>query len=246
MRAAGGRGRGGRVACACLLAGLLAGCANTGTSPAKPEGLGPRSLVKTDIDRVLEAHQREIFGSLKVLAEKLYRRNPHEWRERGRQPSLEAALARLFDTDHRWVLPELGELRDVDALQLAFRQDYGGDRVAAFIVGLGSMVQAAFNDRTEIYITDELDPQRLYNCARNVEIAAWKLANTRGADGRLLLLSNDTGGADGEPPNLSFEREIGKLIARLDMASLIVADKNNRLVVRVVQTVATAVFLPVH
>lgn len=229
-----------------LLACLPAGCANTGTRPASNDGLGPRSLVKGDIDRVLEAHQREAFASLRVLAEKLYRRNPVQWRARGGQASLEAALARLFEREHAWSLPELGGLRGVDALQLAFREDFGGDRVAALTVGLGSMVQAAFNNRTEIYITDDLDPQKLYNSARNVEIAAWKLAGSVDAQGRPLLLSNETRGADGAPPNLSFEREIGKLVARLDMAALIVADKNNRLVVRAVQTLATAVFLPVH
>ena len=65
--------------------------------------------------------------------------------------------------------------------------------VAAFIAGMGSMLNAAFEEKTEFFMLDDLDPQKLYNSARNLEIAAWKLANARDAGGALLLLSNETG-----------------------------------------------------
>ena len=39
------------------------------------------------------------------------------------------------------------------------------------------MIFLACGGKTEFYITDSLDAQKLYNSARNVEIAAWKLAN---------------------------------------------------------------------
>ena len=45
--------------------------------------------------------------------------------------------------------------------------------------------------------------------------------------------------------NLSFEREIGRLVGLLDFLSVVVADKNGRTVNRVMQNLATAVFLPV-
>ena len=60
--------------------------------------------------------------------------------------------------------------------------------------GLGSMIQAAFNDKTELFLLDDLDPQRLYNAARNVEIAVWKLSNARDPRGELYLLSNEAAG----------------------------------------------------
>jgi hypothetical protein len=44
--------------------------------------------------------------------------------------------------------------------------------------------------------------------------------------------------------NLSFEREFGRLIGNLDLLTQTVADKTNRTVVKVVQNIATAVFLP--
>ena len=55
------------------------------------------------------------------------------------------------------------------------------------------MIAQAYNDKSQFYLTDSLDAQRLYNAARNLEIAAWKLANTKGSNGELLLLSNEMG-----------------------------------------------------
>jgi hypothetical protein len=221
---------------------LLIGCAGTGTTPRKPPaGLDPNQVVKSDIDRVAEAHQREVFASLKLLAEKLYRRNPREWR-RGGQPSLEAAVARIFEANHGWAFRELDNKRGTDAIHLAFREDYAGDRVLAFIAGLGGMTMTAFNDKTELFLLDDLDPQALFNAARNVEIAVWKLSNATAPNGELYLLSNE--GA-GPVKNLSFEREFGKIIGSLDLLSKIIADKTHRVVAKVFQNLATAIFLPV-
>lgn len=211
---------------------LLAGCAANGK-------LAPGELAKTDIDRVAEAHRHEAFVSLKTLAEKLYRRNPREWKKAG-HPNMDAALAQLFDPQLIW-LPTLEGRRGVDAIAAAFRDDFQGDRVAALIGGMGGMLNAAFNNQAEFYVLDDLDPQKLYNSARNIEIAAWKLANARDAAGNLLLVSNEM-----QPvQNLSFEREFGKLIGNVDLLSKIIADKTNRNVVKVVQNMAAAVFLPV-
>jgi hypothetical protein len=222
---------------------VLAGCAGNATAPGKSTGGGfnTSQLAKTDIDRVAEAHQSEVFSNLRVLAEKLYRRNPRELRKSG-QPSLEAGIARIFEGQHGWVFTELEGKRGTQAIQLAFRDDYQGDRVLAFVAGLGGMVQTAFQDKTEFFLLDDLDPQDLYNAARNVEIAVWKLSHDRSAQGELFLLSNE--GA-GPVPNLSFEREFGKIIATLDVLSKIVTGKGNRTVVKIVQNLATAIFLPI-
>lgn len=229
-----------------LLTGLclLTACAGSGTAPSKAtrSNFHPSQLAKTDIDRIAEAHQREIFLSLRLLAEKLYRRNPQELKKGG-QASVEAGVARIFEGWHGWKFPELQGARGTQAIHLAFREDYQGDRVLAFIAGLGNMIQGAFNDKTEFFLTDDLYPQSLHNAARNVEIAVWKLSNARDARGNLLLLSNE--GA-GPVPNLSFEREFGKIIVSLDVLSKIVADKNNRTIVKVIQNLATAVFLPIR
>jgi hypothetical protein len=45
--------------------------------------------------------------------------------------------------------------------------------------------------------------------------------------------------------NLSSEREFGKIIGSLDVLSKIMADKTNRTVVKIIQNLATTIFLPV-
>jgi len=222
------------------LACLAAACGTTQTADGRSQPtLEPAQLAKTDIDRVAEAHRREVFASLRLLAEKLYKRNPREWKKAG-HASIDAALAKLFDPATAWRLPQLVGKSGSEAVLLAFGADYPGDRVGAYIAGLGAMLHVAFNAKTEFFVVDDLDPQRLHNAARNLEIAAWKLANSRDASGSLLLLSNEIGPV----ANLSFEREFGKMIGSLDVLSKIIADKTNRTVVKVIQSLATAVFLP--
>jgi hypothetical protein len=226
-----------------LFVALMCACARTGTVPPRTSSgsFDPAQLAKTDIDRVAEAHQREIFQNLRLLAEKLYRRNPRELRKAG-HASVGAGVDRIFEGQHQWRFSDLNGARGTRAIHLAFAEDFTGDRVLAFVAGLGGMIQTAFNDKTEFFVLDDLDPQGLYNAARNVEIAVWKLSNARTARGSLFLLSNEGAGA---VPNLSFEREFGKMIAGLDVLSKIVADKDHRTIVKVMQSLATAVFLPI-
>ncbi len=220
---------------------LSTACATHGSSPkSKPTSFEAAQLGKNDIDRVCEVHRQEVFASLKLLAEKLYRRNPREWKKTN-ATGPEEMLARLFDPAAAWRFTELDGRYGVDAIQLALRAEYQGDRVFALVAGLGGMLHAAFDGKTTFYMTDELDPQKLYNAARNVEIALWKLSNDRGVEGAVLLLSNEAG----PPANLSFEREFGKVIGSLDTLSIIVAARSDRNVVKVLQIMASAVFLPI-
>ena len=98
------------------------------------------------------------------------------------------------------------------------------------------------NNKSDFYILDSLNEQKLYNCARNFEVAIWKLNSSKDAAGKPLLFSNEL---DGNKPNLSFEREFGRLIGLLDFQAKVVADKNGRSVSRAAQGVATMIFLPV-
>ena len=226
-----------------LLPALLAGCAQTTEVGNSVSSFEPKQLGKTDIDRVSDIHRREIFASVRVLAEKLYRRNPQEWKKGG-YASREAAIDHLLDPRTGWRLPELGGKHGTDAVLLALSADYGGDRVAAFIAGMGGMLNVAFEEKNEFFMFDSLDPQKLYNSARNLEIAAWKLANARDAAGNLLLLTNEAPTPQ-QPANLSFEREFGKMIGNLDLLSSMIADRGHRTIARTSQSIATAVFLPV-
>jgi len=231
-----------------VLALAVAACA----APSPPSAAGKRAppaaepfriqdLAKGDIDNVAETHLAESLAIVRNLGEKLYRRNPREWRK-GPTKSAEAAIARAFDRSQEWRFAELDYARGADAIHLAFRPEFGGDRVFAFTVGLASMLYQAYGGKEEFYFFDTIEPQSVYNAARNVEIAVWKLSNARDANGQLLLLSNEPAG---DPPNLSFEREFGKLIALQDVLARILAQQENRTLRRIVQQLPTAVFLPV-
>ena len=198
-------------------------------------------VAKADVDIVAEAHMRECLASARLLMQKLYRRNPREWRK-GNYASLEAAVAQAFEGRAQFRFHELGDRRGSEAIILALNPEYSGDRVFAFGVGLASTVFLAYNGKTEFYLTDSLDPQKLYNSARNIEIAAWKLANARNARGEPLLVSNEK---TDDVANLSFEREFGKMIAYQDVMAEVAAQRSNRTIRRIVQTLATAVFLPI-
>jgi hypothetical protein len=235
-----------------LSAVVLAACSTAHTYPPTAPSTGKRTppkeaefhpgqLLKSDADAAAEVHLQESLASARLLMEKLYRRNPRELRKSG-YLTVEAAVERGFDPRYGFRLPEQKDVHGTAAIQLALKSEYAGDRVFAFSVGLAGMIVQAYGDKTEIYLTDTLDAQKLYNAARNVEIAAWKLANARDAAGQPLLLSNEVGG---DVRNLSFEREFGKLIAYQDAMAGVTAQRTNRVIRRVTQGVATLVFLPI-
>jgi hypothetical protein len=223
-----------------VFAMALAACATRVDSQGRRyTDVNPRYLAKSDVDRVVDADRNEVIAGLHRVAARLYRRNPREW-QKGGSATAEAALKRLFSGATNF--PELEGRREGDAALYAFSANYAGDRVLALMAGLLGMVYAAFENKTDFYLLDDLNEQKLYNCARNVEIALAKLSSAKGLGNEPLLLSNDL---DVNRPNLSIEREFGRVIGLLDFLSLVVSDKNGRAITRVTQSVATAIFLPV-
>lgn len=197
-----------------------------------------RYLLKSEIDRVTDVNREEVVAGLMRIADKLYKRNPREWRQAG-LASREAALERLRQ---RQSWPALTGKRERLAAAQAFAEDYRDDRVGALMFGLLTMVDAAFEHKDDFYILDSLNETKLFNAARNMEIAIWKLGHDRNPAGEPYLLSNEL---DVNNRNLSFEREFGRVVGLLDFMAQIVADRNGRTLSRVTQSVATAIFLPV-
>ena len=228
-----------------LAALLLAGCASQnikhkdGSSSVRAYSVS--NLAKSDVDIASELTQREVLKSLRLLTEKLYRRNPQEYRKAGLE-SVDAAVARLFDELPKWPESHLAKFNWEENFKLTFLDGYSGDRVYSFMSALTSMVMASYNHKREFFVTDELSAQKLYNSARNIEVAVWKLSNAKLPSGAKYLISNTL---DGEVPNLSFEREFGKLIADQDLLALLIEDRSNRTITRTLQGVASFVFLPI-
>ncbi|MCX7628227.1 MAG: hypothetical protein N2Z69_07455 [Methylophilaceae bacterium] len=208
--------------------------------PAQQDRSSVAQLGKSDLDRMADVEMRENTQSLRLLMIKLYKRNPRELRK-STPDSLEKMVDWVFEGDHGWKIKRINEAQGIEAIQMALNPDYQGDRVLPLIVGLQTMLIKAHGGKTEFYLTDTLDPQNIYNAARNVEIVAWKLANAKDAHGQPLLLTNELTETE---RNLSFEREFGKIIARLDLYALTLSEKTQRMISRVVQNLATALFLP--
>jgi hypothetical protein len=237
-----------RIVFAFLLLNFLSACTTSGAMPTKkmvPEQQDRSALnqlAKTDFDRITDVEVRENTESLRTLMIKLYKRNPHEL-EKSTSDSAEKMATWVLDgaAQHHYKFESINNLQDTEAIFLAFKADYQGDRVLAFIVGLQTMLIKAHGGKTDFYFTDSVDPQRIYNVARNIEIAAWKLSNSRNAAGNLYLLTNEM---NEKEKNLSFEREFGKMIGRTDLYAITLAEKSERLLSRVMQNLATALFLP--
>jgi hypothetical protein len=206
------------------------------------EGTGVSQLGKSDIDNVLDIHIQQSQDLLRELMLKLYNRNPRELKKSDLKLP-EEHLVRLFDLEHTWDFPELEGKYDIELISLTFKKDFQGDRVFAFVAGLMSMIMKSYNYQSEFYMFDTVDAQKLYNCARNIEIAVWKLSHNLDENGEPFLYSNAL--SDTEVVNISFERLFGKLIGTQDNITAIMAGKNNRTVKTVIQKLATAVFFPI-
>lgn len=225
-----------------FIALLTTGCANQdiqrkdGSSTSRQFSLS--NLAKSDVDMISELTQREALRGLRLLAEKLYKRNPQEYRKAGLEGP-EVAAARIFEHLDKGKESPLALMNWQDNFGLAFQEGYNGDRVYAFMTAMTAMTMAAYDYKNAFFMTDSLDPQKLYNSARNIEVAVWKLSNAKLANGNRVLISNSL---EGDVQNLSFEREFGKLIATQDLLALIIEDRGSRSINRVMQGL---VFLPI-
>ncbi len=230
-----------------LACSVITGCVTNAVIEGKPipersDRSSANQLGKNDFDRMADVELAENTQSLRNLMLKLYKRNPHEL-AKSTADNAEKMVEWVFEGDlqHHFKFKEIDNKQGTQAIFLAFDSNYQGDRVLPFIIGLQTMLLKAHNDKTDFYFIDRIEPQNIYNVARNIEIAAWKLSNARDANGNLYLLTNEISDKD---LNLSFEREFGKMIGRTDLYAISLAEKSQRLISRVMQSLATAVFLP--
>ena len=251
----------------------LVGCSTAKTDRGEVKGhdASVGEWLQSDMNRVANVGMRENLNALFRLADKLYRRNPAEWRKGGYASREEALKALKTAIESPPVPPEnstattanaennpemksppdkakLAEMawpplkgkRDIEAMDLALSPSFTGDRVGAFIFGTSDMLITAHGGKTEFYLIDGQDAQHIYNAARNIEIATWMLAHRKGDNGKPLLLADEI---NANERNLSFEREFGKIIARLDLLAAVTTEKYRRAVIGYVQGIAGGTFL---
>ncbi|MEZ9233638.1 hypothetical protein AB4259_21465 [Vibrio amylolyticus] len=205
-----------------------------------------RNLGKSDIDFVMDVHARQQKAMMIRLTRKLYVRNPSQLKKSPGM-TVDQRIEQIFGSPDETALPslvfdELNGLTSIDAILLSFDESFEGDRVFAATVGLAEMLRRSYNHQQEFFILDSLDEQALYNSARNIEVFVWRLYHRRDSNGDLLILSNrlsETGF------DTSFDRLFAKMANVQDMMALIVADKTDRGITKVVHGVAQFVFIPI-
>jgi hypothetical protein len=216
---------------------MLSGCGG--------QGFSLKSLAKTDIDMVADTHYQEAELLLKELTIKLYKRNPRYLYSEStavvEDQRIDERVQQLFGATGQLYFAELPKV-GVDAIELALDPSFEGDRIFAFMAGLVSMVRQSYGYQSEFFIYSDLDGQRLYHSARNLEIAFWRVETYQDGAGVPLILTNSL---SGEIQNLSYERLFGKLIALQDILAKIIAGKNQRMIKTVAQNVATMAFFPI-
>lgn len=219
------------------------GCASNAPAPrgeVRGASTTPAELAQSDTNRIATLAMQDNLESLFRLMDKLYRRNPAEWRKTSTTSRDHAIEQVRTAITQRQPWPALQGRRDIAAMALALAPEFAGDRVAAFIHATADMIITAHGGKTEFFLLDGIDAQHLYNAARNVESAVWLLGQRRNAQGQPLLLADEIG-AHGR--NLSFEREFGKIIARLDLLATFTTEKYRRAAISYVQGIAGGVFL---
>lgn len=222
------------LACALLLSGCIAGGASS---------FQITDLAKSDIDNVTDMHINEVRNLTRELMVKLYKRNPRELARAVPGTTIDDRIRQLFNKPRADGFSELRGLDGTAAIPLAFDPQFGGDRVFALMAGISGMLHASYNNQYEFFILDELDQQKLYNSARNLEAITWRLNNRRDADGELFILSNGT--TPNGIRNLSYERQFGKMIALQDMMAMLIADGTNRTITKIVHSAASMTLLPI-
>lgn len=217
---------------------LSTGCMDKNAKP-----FDMKNLAKSDIDMVSDVNLKEWRKLTRELTIKLYKRNPKEL-QKTPDMTVEKRLDQLFPAQRLATgFAELNNLDGTAAVPLAFSETFHGDRVFALMAGITGMLDAAYDGKKEIFFLDDLNQQKLYNSARNLESVAWHLNNRKDSQGQLYILSN--GISEEGISNYSYERILGKLIGIQDLMARIISDKTNRTINRVVQGAASMTFLPI-
>ncbi|MFK8019761.1 MAG: hypothetical protein AB8B86_08335 [Pseudomonadales bacterium] len=197
-----------------------------------------QDVAKSDASLVYELHYEQTMGLLRELTIKLYKRNP---RQLPGHIAVNERLHSLFEVPDFLEYKECGTDIETQLMERVLAVSFQQDRVFCLMAGLVGMIKHSFNYKSEFFLLDSLDEQKLYKSARNIERLMWRLAQNMPQTGKPLLLTNSL---QSEAVNLSFERLFGKLIGQQDVLAQIVAGKNKRAINYVARKIGSFFFLP--
>lgn len=202
----------------------VSACTST-TNRAEP--YESKEWLQSSANRIANLALRDNLQSIRRVQLSLYRRNPREWRKWA--TSADDAIQRTWDAVNQGAsLPELRGATGIDAIRLAFEtapRPYTGDRVAALVIGWASMLKEANGNTWEQHMLDGITAENSYRAARNVEISLWLIGSRTGPDGQPLLLATEL---SERGRNLLVDRELSKVVARLDLLAAQADEKYRR------------------
>jgi len=206
---------------------LLPGC-GAFSNTERGENYAHDELMQSSANRIANLAVRDNVQSVRRVQLSLYRRNPREWRKWATSP--EDAITKTWDAVMQdRPLPELRGATSIDAVRLAFEatgpQAFQGDRVAALAVGWAGMLKQANGDTWSQNMIDGISAENAYRAARNFEISLWLIGSKTGADGQPLLLATEI---SERGRNLVVDRELSKIVARLDLLAAQADEKYRR------------------
>lgn len=208
-----------------LLPIALALCACGATrSTNRAESYSNSEWLQSGANRVANLALRDNLESVKRVQVSLYRRNPREWRKWA--PSQDDAVKRVWDQVMSGTpMVQMNGTTGIDAVRLAFEPGFQGDRVAALVAGWTSMLKQANGNTWSQTMIDGVDAENAFRVARNVEISLWLLYAKRDAKDQPLLLSTEV---SEQGRNLVVDRELSKVVARLDLLAAQADEKYRR------------------
>jgi len=206
-------------------AAALSGCAAF-TSTERADTYDGNEWLQSGANRIANLALRDNLQSVRRVQLSLYRRNPREWRKWA--PSADEAIQRTWEAVmHERPLPALRGATSIDAVRLAFENEsvFQGDRVAALVAGWSAMLKQANGDTWAQTMIDGVSAENAYRAARNFEISLWLLSSRTGPNGQPLLLSTEI---SERGRNLVVDRELSKIVARLDLLAAQADEKYRR------------------
>ena len=233
----------------------VSGCVSPSTRRAEP--YATHEWLQSGANRIANLALRDNLQSIRRVQLSLYRRNPREWRkwatsaEDAVQRTWDAvtvatapppAPAKAPDAPDAPVDPgaapapappplvvqQLRGATGIDAIRLAFQSTpapYTGDRVAALVFGWATMLKEANGGTWSQTMVDGVNAENSYRAARNVEISLWLIGSKTGPDGQPLLLATEV---SEHGRNLVVDRELSKVVARLDLMAAQADEKYRR------------------
>ncbi len=200
-----------------------------------------KSIAKSELDMVIDVHLKQTNQYALDLMKKLYKRNPKQLLKAPPGTTIEKRIEQLFSFPRRVQFNELGKHYANSALLNAFDHQFKGDRVFSFMAGVSGILHSSYNFQSEFFMFDSISEQRIYNSARNLEIADWMLNSKVDTQNTLYIVSNSY---SPQVVNLSFARLFGKLITGQDILADIIANRNNRNINKVLHGFASTTLLP--